>query len=440
MSAKTARAAAGMFPALVVLVLAISSCTLTAPGGGSAAATLGITMKQPTAPIASIAVTVTASGMAPIAETVSVGQTEIVLEVPAGPARTFRVLVNTASVTFMDETTVDLAAGEKVTVTLQPVLSATQIIVPDANNGRLVQISDMDGTGWVDVYDTDIGYDSGGGPFTPYDIDFDADGRIYIANNPEWSEGAPVVLRLDDINDSTYETIVRADELPSYSYSFGVPAIAVDRANGYLYYVEQDAYSLCRKKLGSPLGPKEEFGVDMTDGMSTRGLAVGPSGHVYIVIDSGGYPEHSVLKVDVMNLIDGTAPVPASYGYPEPPNPLNQPWDVIVKPPYVYVANANTADWSEAYSIVQLTQDLEFVRGFGAPWYGPPDPVVGEFYGPRRFLAALNPGFTLIDEYAQSEDRDRLVFLGDMVGAGWKTFGSTGSEAGQFTFFEVVPQ
>jgi len=147
MSAKTARAAAGMFPALVVLVLAISSCTLTAPGGGSAAATLGITMKQPTAPIASIAVTVTASGMAPIAETVSVGQTEIVLEVPAGPARTFRVLVNTASVTFMDETTVDLAAGEKVTVTLQPVLSATQIIVPDANNGRLVQISDMDGTG-----------------------------------------------------------------------------------------------------------------------------------------------------------------------------------------------------------------------------------------------------------------------------------------------------
>jgi hypothetical protein len=79
--------------------------------------------------------------------------------------------------------------------------------------------------------------------------------------------------------------------------------------------------------------------------------------------------------------------------------------------------------------IVRLTKSLEYVDSFAGPGGDP-------FHGPERFVAILNKKITLIDEFASSPDFDRLASFGDMNGAGWQTFGSTGTGVDQFMFFE----
>jgi hypothetical protein len=163
-------------------------------------------------------------------------------------------------------------------------------------------------------------------------------------------------------------------------------------------------------------------------------MAVDPQGSIYVTMIQGAAPGNAVLKIDWNQ--------PGTWIYygddSDDPHPLNEPWDVIVKPPYVYIANSNTADWPEGNSMVQLTRDLTFVKGYGLPWTGV-DPLVGEFYGPRRFLAPLNAGFILADEEAGArgiDNLDRLVFIKDLEGSGWKTYGVTGSADGEFRLLQ----
>jgi hypothetical protein len=430
MNARRTGTAVTIVTALVLLVLPLAGCWFAVVDDGETGiAALAITMKQPAAPVTSAALLVTGPGMAPITKNVSLAESETTLEVPAGKQRTFRLLINTVSVTFMGESTVDLAAGEQTIVSLAPKLYATQIIVPDATNGRVLQVADMKGTGWVEKYGEDIGY--GMGPFEPYDIDFDDRGRIYISNLGS-GEVSAFVLRLDDINDNSFEPIVTSSD----GLSGGVPAIAVDRTNDYLYYVDEFSSDVYRKKLGPPLGDQESFYVQSTDGLSTKGLAVDPEGYLYLVIDNGGYPEHTVIKADTRGPIEGSVPAVASYGGAEPPGSyLNDPWDVIVKPPFVYVSNTNLADWNLADSIVQLTQNLEFVKGYGQPWDWESPLLPGVFLGPRRFVAFLNPGLIVTDELGFDNTRDRLVSFKDMSGAGWTTYGRGGFGKDEFNLF-----
>ena len=61
-------------------------------------------------------------------------------------------------------------------------------------------------------------------------------------------------------------------------------------------------------------------------------------------------------------------------------------------------------------------------------------PALDPFVGPKRFLGALGmPGIYLIDE--KTWITDRLIYMLDVTGAGWTTYGSPG----QFIFFEDMP-
>ncbi|MBN1836614.1 MAG: hypothetical protein JW820_12240, partial [Spirochaetales bacterium] len=77
--------------------------------------------------------------------------------------------------------------------------------------------------------------------------------------------------------------------------------------------------------------------------------------------------------------------------------------------------------------------DLAFLRRFGTPWFGEGESLPGEFHGPRRFVAPLNPGLYVTDEYYW--DTDRILFFSDMTGSGWRTYGRQGTGQDQFSLF-----
>jgi len=403
-------------PALF-LVLVLAGCYYTpSAANGSARASLMLAKQLP-ANVASIVLVVSGPGLKTVAKEVAVGTDSVTLEVPAGVARTFTLLANTPSVTLKGEATVDLLPGQTKEIVLFPLAFDSQIIVPDpANNQRLVQIADMQGTGWIEKYASDLGISY----FYPWDVDFDGEGRIYIANNANWSWDDGGVFRLDDISDTTPDWLVG----PGLAGVNPIYAIAVDRENGYLYYITGQT-QLYRKSLSTPPGDDVEIAIGgLVEIVYVKGIAVDSEGYVYLVSDSSGSPANTVLKI---NPDPPTGPtILASYS-----TNLLDPWDVVVKSPYVYISNRNG---ESGYKVMQFDQNLQFIRGFGPQDDLSPPAQAGYFYVPERFVAILSKRLILVDE--NNSGYNRLVSFNNLEGAGWVTYGTTGAGVGQFNFYD----
>jgi hypothetical protein len=348
---------------------------------------------------------VTAPGMLPIQKTYSASVESIDLEVPAGLGRTFTLLLTTASATLKAEATVDLKAGETQNILLTPKLAGTDIVIPDARNNRIVQISDMTGAGWIEKGWIDIGA-PGGYDFVPWDIDFDDQGRIYIANTG--SDG-PVggVVRVDDIAHLSPTGFVNVDTGTTAN------TLAVDRVNGYIYYTP--GYSpLYRKNIRSATietDTPEVFNLSLETGIgtsfSTKGIAVDAEGYVYLI---NNLTTPNVLKYDPRR--DPGSRVVAFTS-------VEVPWDVMVKDGKVLVSDPGST------SIAIFDLNLTSIGTYS-----------GSLGGPERFLGASDlPGIYLIEEYTGALPVDRLVYMEDISGAGWATYGTTGALTGEFMFF-----
>ncbi len=215
------------------LVAFITGCYYM-PGSGGGIARVAVGVKAVPPSLVSAALIVTAPGMTTISASSTGAGGSLTVSVPAGSARTFTLLLNSASATLQGVATVDLQPGENTTITLSPTLSATQIVIPDFYNGQIVQISDMTGAGLTKI---SAGNLPGISTFSPYAVDFDNQGRIYIANNTvNTTEG---LIRIDDINHPSSLTVVDGP------YSAGINSLAIDRTNGLIYYTGTAATSDC---------------------------------------------------------------------------------------------------------------------------------------------------------------------------------------------------
>jgi hypothetical protein len=383
-------------------ILAVASCYyMPALSGGSAAkvnvrASAGPPSSLPPVDITSVALIVAGPGMDTVTKSYDAGTTTATLTIPSGAARTFTLLENTPSVSLMGDATVDLAPGETKNITISPVLSATQIIVPDYGSQRLAQIADMKGTGWTTLTDSFNG-------FHPFDVDYDDQGRIYIA---DYNRGVLVT------NDVTV-TPIALDGATLYS----VISIAMDRAHGVLYCVSNYGASLWSEQVTS--SPAIETSIDLSTifpgGFTLLGIAADSDGFLYMVTTS---PSYAVVK------IDPTVPrILAEYT-----GPLVSPYDVLVNGGYIYVSDQGNPSYPIPGRIIRLSRDLKFVDDFTGP---PSDP----FYGPEGFVAILNKPITVADKTNYPTNQARLVSFDNMTGGGWKTYGSFGSGQDQFMFY-----
>jgi len=374
-------------------------------------------MKQPTAALTSIALIVSGPDMSTIAKTVDLQTSELTVEVPAGSARTFTLLINTFSVTFKGQTTVDLKPGEEAVVDITPTLESTQIIIPDSDNYRVVQISDMDGTGWTEIDYSQLGLGMVNySEFNPYDIDFDKEGRIYVANN---SDG---VIRLDDINDTSAEWVVKGAGAPYY-----VNAIAIDREHNFLYFTiryNQNVYQADLSK--TPPWIPVLFDVILEPEITSfdaSGIAADAQGFLYFANISS----YQIIKYDP-DAAAGSRVV-AIYN-----TDLGFPWDgmdVVAKDGYVYVVDHD----SPTHVIQQFDQNLNFIQGFGS--VKDPPQQAGEFWSPYRFVAILNKKLYVLDDGTDPityNPMSRIVSFGNGSGEGWETYGKYGSGIGEFDF------
>lgn len=368
--------------------------------------------------VTSIILNISGSGMETISNTYPSSTTSIDLDVPSGPSRLFEVLAHTPSATLRGAVTQSLVGGTTVTIPISMGLYETKIVIPDWYNSRLVQIDDMSGTNWRQRIRTDIGY-IGGTVFRPQDVAFDLQGRIFIANDTPESAGAYLIIRINDITATSYTPIINGN-------ATGLDAMTIDTNNSFIHY--SVGTTLYRTNLGGTGSVSTNMSASIG---SIRGMAVDDQGLVYIA----GSTNLGLPAIFVCNPTNPTPPyhtivrsvTNTTITY------LVTPWHVLVKGNYLYIANSDGTGTNS--QIIQLNTDLSSPVGFGQN-VDAVNTALGMFYNPRRFLAILNRKITIIDDENQfPANLDKLVSMDDILGTNWVTYGTQGSGAGQFNFY-----
>jgi len=403
-----------------------------------------------TSHIQSILVTAEAGGSTLATANLANTATQTVMTMASGTSRTFTVKLTMpthhAVLSFTAAKTADLTAG--VAATVSPAAFAigrTRVIVPDCINGRFVVIDDSSGTNWrtIDLESLSGGavYVDTGAEDSVYDAKIDSKGRIYLAGritNPSYDY---FIVRLDSFDDTAVET------LETFSSVYG---LALDETNGYIYYLDDiDGVSVFRASLNAadfgaqtPVQIEPPTGYDF-DGQQVFGIAADSEGDLYVAVKDEYSDVHGVIRYTPgttssvfkawydMRMSAGNSSDVYSYC----------PYDVLVRGDYVYVTAFEYA-YAAGYcggEIIRLNRsNLSEAGRFGMSSNPiPSGPTAKEFFGPHRFLAVRNPGFTVIDEGADTGgvDYDRLVFLEDLSVTNWTNYGETGTETGQFQFF-----
>ena len=414
---------------VIVLSVVFFACSIQ-PSNTTITVTPTVSMKNTPKDINSIELKISGDGMETITESIGPGDEEFEVEVPAGVDRTFELTVVNPSVTFTGSTTEDLVAGEEVEIEIFLNLLSTKTVIPEADesetnsNPSVIQVDDLSDTGWIKQNYQDYGF-SVKTDFRPSDIDFDSQGRIYIANDSS-TDGIPKVIRVNSISDTAYETVVSSTDLGGA----GVPAIAIDRVNHYLYYSTGSSL-IYRKSLVSSIGAQESFDITAETEVtffSTFGFAVDSEGYLYLANNYGG--EYELYKYDPS--LSSPPRMVATQTTPD----LNTPNDILIlsidSQEYVVVANGSGA---AGYKIIVFNTDLSIEDHFFSYPSDPDNPTANEVYFPQRFVAILSDKITFIDEETGPPTVDRIVQTNDINGNGWKTYGSTGNGIGQFYFY-----
>ena len=404
---------------LFLLVLIIVFGILTACGNPSmipVTVVPEIHVKALPAYITSVEFTVTGPGMEPLSASYDSLPDSINLAIPPGEDRYFELLVYvdgllglTPAISFKGSATVDLTPGD-VVVELTMRLDSTKLVVPDFQNNRIIQFDDISGAGELSLVGNDAWGIGWAANFYPYDVDFDDQGGIYIANNFASTDFGRVI-RVDNILGTNHRLF--------NDKGTGIVALTVDRNNDYLYY--SSGTELWRVNLDGT----GEVLLDITGITSIMGMSVDEEGILYIADDTA-------LAADFIRRYD---PVEESVKDTYSTGDLAQPWDTLVKGDYVYVANRDGAD---NWKIIRLNKDLTAPLGYGLD-AGAADLGPDYFYGPRRFVAVLNGEITIIDDREMTALLDKLVSIVDITGANWTTLPLIGNGQLLFKFYSDGP-
>ena len=402
--------------------------------------------------ISSVQVTVSGPGMDTVVKKYSGDTILVVMAIEEGPQRTIEVSASlerdnkTAVLSYQGSSTVDLKAGELKVVTVTMIASDIKLVVPDYSNARLVQVPGIDATDdeWASI---SVVY-TGTYPLysevslLPYDVDFDAAGRIYVLST---GNGARLLRFNALILLTVAEDVLTDDELGDYQL-MDANGIAIDRLNSILYCAFDDAImakdlstgSLTDITDGAVLPP--EFG----NGALISDLTVDGDGGMYVAAQGNGDGIPGVVFK-----YDPETKAVAQYTDPDSGEAMDisvslseleglnysyntSAWDITIRGDHIFVT---VYDNDGLYnSVVRFDVNLQdpvvLTQGPGTS----PD----SFIGPHRFAGWNSGRLFVIDDLA---DNDRIVgfdisLFDDSSDGGWETYGSTGTGTGQFMFYE----
>ncbi|OHD71740.1 MAG: hypothetical protein A2W19_15460 [Spirochaetes bacterium RBG_16_49_21] len=299
-----------------------------------------------------------------------------------------------AALSFRGTTAANLPAGETVSVPVIMGLNETKLIAPDYNNERIVILNSI--TGPYTSRDGDgLGLSS---TMSPYDLDFDSRGRIYIADSNYR------IIRVDSLNGGNLTYFSLGGEYTPI-------AVAVDRNNNIVY---ASSYSqLWKGPLNGSLSS-----LDPDSLYSIYGMDVGSDGMLYIAGARSTDSTEGIYKYDPTEQ--------RVVGQYTSGGDVGTIYDVQVKFPFIFALNPSPPSENQNYRILQLqigqNNTIDLV-GHGL------DTGIGTLNNAGHFTAIINSGLLIMESYP-----NQLIFIQDVNGTGWQV--NTGS--GEFDFYDYA--
>ncbi len=324
------------------------------------------------------------------------GDDAIKIVVPSGRQRRIELEINLDTdpianpgpvLSFIGTAFVDLAPNEVKRLSLKMIPGRTKILVPDRNGNKVLQIFGLHLPNTALVNQASLSWPVGGSFFWPSDIDLDARGRIYVANN--YTSPYDVIVRLDSIPDPTPE-FLQADGQ--------VEALAVDKYNNLLYYSAYNASlgynTFWYVNMNVASGPPPQVQISLpTEYSYITGIDTDRDGFVYI---TGGSEPPFVVK-----LKPKSAEIVASF-MDDPMSPvLSSPQDIIVKDNGVFVSNPYNGTPDTAilrFRASDLSLDAAGSGGTRDGFTLPPVTTPGILWGPSKFIGNTTREFFILDE------------------------------------------
>ena len=417
--------------AILFLVLLVTGCFLSAPTGALVTPTIRAIGLPDASIVNSVTLTVRGPGMDPVEVSYSSLPSTINIAVPEGNDRVFELSVG-LNRTFTENPAIPYTSykgtamadvtSDSAVVKLTMGIGSTKIIVPDTYNNRLVQIDDMNGTGWTELKGSDIAsFGNIDSNFVPSDVDYDEYGNIYVANDVS-SALYGGIWRFTSILDTTPVRVLS-------SGVNGMKAVAVDRKNDRiygLYYNSQSAqddvyYNDYTGSLGS-LGAGVQFPYSSSFFANVYSITADEGGNIYL----GGSGGNSDTVIEKYTMAGGTSQKTYSSGQP------GSVMGMIILDGTLYasIVYGTSDDRVEAFDADTLLH-VPGTFSFGSYKESPLPSEIGKFVGPHKFLATLNDNLTIMD---YNVTVSRLVSFDDISGSGWITFGSSGIGDNQFMF------
>ncbi len=408
----------GLLLFVTVSVFAVGSLSCSVEPRASGEVNPNISFKGLSSEVDSVTVTVTGPGISQ-QESFSPSTERIVIPLPEAENVLFDVEAAKSSVgagaviSYGEAKYADLVMGETLDLDFVMGPYETKILVPDqyGKSDSVVQLKDLQGS----ELEADVGdfetyvFDGTYSPSSnPWDIEIDNQGRIWIATYSG-------IDRIDDISGINFVNYPAGTGNTVYS-------LAIDRANGYVYFFYWDGNSLLGRRSVSPssVGPLEVFD-PLNEEAAISGAALGRfgievdrNGYVYFTAEVSG--TGTLYKYDpnksAGNRIVDSYSNHLQFGGDDYYNP-----DIVYKAGYLYVSNNDGAD---GYKILKFDTDLNLLDHFGV---FTSDPLqIGGFFGPSRFLATTSKKIFIIDDSSSYEDSNRIVGFSNLDGDDWETY------------------
>lgn len=372
----------------------------------------------------SVTLKVSGPGMDTVEVSYSVVPSAINLSILEGENITFELTVDMSAsypgtiASYKGSATADILSDGTV-VTLNMGIGRTKIIIPDANNNRIVQINNINGDGWSTKTHSDLGFPLYNN-FIPYDIDFDQYGNIYIANSDNYGIYGGIYV----IN-SLYLTF--GIPLPPIYFVniegfVNVTAVAVDKHSNRVYGIATSGVYYWD-------APGNYTGEIVVSG-TPEGLHIDNDGNVYV---SGTIGTGAIFSW--IGKYSSTGTELASYTG-ELGETIN---DITISNGELYatitISSTGTTARIEKFdpnTLLHPTGQFSFGQWVNG---GTGTLAAWDFLGPYNFLATMNNELTMIDYQSYNGYTARLVSFNVLDGSEWTTFGSYGSAEDQFTFF-----
>jgi DNA-binding beta-propeller fold protein YncE len=288
---------------------------------------------------------------------------------------------------------------------LQSADEEPRIYVADWANHRIVRMNDMRGNGWL----TCNRGGEGQGFHYPVGICMDAAGRIYVSEQYHHR-----IVRLDDVLGTGWAAFSPPDAATKPVNKFAGSWICVDsRGRIYITYDGEHRIARMDDMSGANRVALGSDGSGVGQFRYPAGIAVDDAGRVYVA----DFDNFRIVRVDDMQGSNWTELGSYGSGEREFINPCGMCLDPLAR---IYVADQGN-DRIVRIDDMQGT-NWTTIGSFGTA------PDVGRLYAPTG-VCVDSRGRIYV---TQSSSNHRIVRMDDMSGANWVSFGSGGTEYGQF--------